>query len=158
MTTGVRARTAADRMALKERATDRGGSAGGGEAVERGRIAEVVREGIPQGPLLGQEYHRFTHSGPLNTVDADSAVYEPEHNLLLVGARARLGAGTTPTSIDVKVNGTTVDTITWAASGLAVEADDGELLTADTDLLAVRCTEAGTGAADCSIRFEFTPA
>jgi hypothetical protein len=144
-------------MALKDRATDRGGSSGGGETVERGRLAEALRDGFPQGAPLGQEYHRFTHAGALSVMDDDSAPYEPETNQILVAARGWLRAGSSSTSIAVKVNGSTVGTVSWSGSGLAVATFD-ELLEADTDLLTVRCTTAGTDAADCSIRFEFTPA
>jgi hypothetical protein len=146
-------------MALKDRATDRGASAGGGEAVERGRLAEALRDGVPQGPPLGQGFHWFTHAGPVLVDEEDSAPYEPEENQVLVAARARLAAaGESTTSVDVKVNGSVVGTVSWAAGQTLATPVFEEFLEADADLLAVRTTAAGEGASGISIRFEFTPA
>jgi hypothetical protein len=155
---GVRARTAADRFALKDRATDRGSHGGGGESVERGRLAERGRDGPPAGPQLGLVYVQFTSDGPVTVGAVDSPVYEPHEDLLLIGARARLTtAGGSGTTVDVKVNGDSIGSITWASGADLAVATFEDLLEADTDLLTVRCTEAGTDAVGISIRFEFDP-
>jgi hypothetical protein len=145
-------------MALKDRATDRGSHGGGGEAVERGRLAERGRDAMPNGPQLGLVYVRFTHDGPVTIGADDSPVYEPDEDLLLAGARARLTTpGTGTTTIEVNVNGDTVGEVTWGSGDALSVASFEDLLEADTDLLTVRCTAAGDGAAGISIRFEFDP-
>lgn len=113
---------------------------------------------MPNEPQLGLVYVRFTHDGPVVVSAGDSPVYEPDEDLLLIGARARLTtAGSSATTVEVAVNGDLVDSITWdAGSALEIVAFE-ELLTADTDLLTVSCTEAGSGAIGISIRFEFDP-
>lgn len=105
------------------------------------------------------ESHRFTHYGLVATDTDPSVPFEPAVDMLLVGARARLSvAGVSPTTIAVRINGTTIGEVAWSTGATLATPVFDDLLTADTSLLTIQCVEAGTGASGVVIRFDMVPA
>lgn len=97
-------------------------------------------------------YARFTHDGEIEETDM-SPKYEPEYTGRLVGARSHLVTVGSPPTVTVYRNGSSIGTITWA--GTESERDFDHLFVADTDILQVQVTDAGSGALGISIRFKF---
>lgn len=124
--------------------------------MELARLAQSGRGGDAPAARTDSIFTRFTHSGPVSVGDDLSPAYEPAHRQTLLGARGRLAdAGSSTTTVTVYKNGSSIGAISWG-SGETLSVDTFDVgFSADTDLLQVMCTAAGTDAAGISIRFEF---
>lgn len=132
-------------------------------AVRRPLVAinGTIRE-LPTGDELAGAYAtggssiqvtKYSADGPLE-VATGTARWYPETDITILGVYFSLGtAGTTTTSADVKMNGTTIlSTLPSATSGV-YKSTKQELSTSvtETDYLTVDITAAGTGAEDMTL-------
>lgn len=151
----TRPRTFGEQIGASVQRTARGVSQGGGLAVEVARLASQARGEAPAA-RTDSAYVLFSHDGPVAVAADLSNVYEPAVRLTLLGARSRLAtAGSSTTTVTIYKNGSSIGTISWG-SGETLSVTTFEVgFVADTDLLQVRCTTAGTDAKGISIRFKF---
>lgn len=155
MSSNTRPRTFGDQIGASVQQTARGVAQGAGTAVELARLASQARGESPPA-RTDSIFARFTHSGPVAVSAVLSPAYEPPNRQTLLGARSRLAeAGSSTTTVTVYKNGSSIGSISWG-SGETLSADTFDVgFSADTDLLQVMCTAAGTDAKGISIRFEF---
>lgn len=135
------------------------------EAMQQ-RIAELAKRQVVPGPGLGAATLNdaaartvyvvpFSFAGALTV--SESPRYYPHAATRLVSVHASLAtAGTSNTVITVKVNGTSIGTITLASGAHTGTADFYQGMTADLDYLTVAITTVGSGSpADLVVQARF---
>lgn len=92
----------------------------------------------------------FSYAGTLAV--ATSTPWVPDEDVSLREVRALLGtAGTSNTVVTVYVNGVSAGTVTLGSGVTNNSASLSAALSADTDVVTVETTTAGTGAADLTV-------
>lgn len=97
----------------------------------------------------------FSYAGTLTTTTSPPA-RSRQGGILAVVAVTLGTAGSTGTTLLVKKNGTTVQTISVPSSTTVYNADIGARFAADADVLTLTISAAGTGAADMTAAARFT--
>lgn len=124
-----------------------------------GRVANAspVRRSVDaERPSGAASRPSVVFSLPGSVAASTSGPWVADAGTTLVSVRALLGtAGSSSTTVVVKVNGTSVGTVTLASGDTSERADINAALVADTDVVTMAVTAAGTGAADLTVIARF---